>query len=400
MKLLRIATLLNFFRGLVFLIGGIIAIYLVHYHLRELAFSEAKSKARLLLDHHLAIHHYFSFSLKPKLLESNEVNVPKDYFEPVWMSSTYAVREIDKIAQTLEEGDYYYKECAINARSEENEADKYERIFLNKLNANPELVEYSDIRQMDGKPFFVLLRRGEVMEQTCLRCHSSPEKAPRELVEFYGDEKSFGRNAGDVVSAISIRIPLADAYASANKFSLQLVGFLLVLLAILYWLFYMFYKRFLLVPLDSIRNKARLISENDQYLGEKIALPAGMELRELTQAFNRMSTHLRSNIDELEARVEERTDELTETNSQLHEKIEEHKLVQQEREKIIEDLQKALAEIKTLSGLLPICSNCKKIRDDKGYWNQLETYLRKHSDIEFTHGICPECSKKLYPDLQ
>jgi response regulator RpfG family c-di-GMP phosphodiesterase len=64
-----------------------------------------------------------------------------------------------------------------------------------------------------------------------------------------------------------------------------------------------------------------------------------------------------------------------------------------------EELQKALAEIKTLSGLLPICASCKKIRDDQGYWTQLESYISKHSGAEFTHGCCPDCMKKLYPEL-
>ncbi|MCP4713975.1 MAG: response regulator [Deltaproteobacteria bacterium] len=69
--------------------------------------------------------------------------------------------------------------------------------------------------------------------------------------------------------------------------------------------------------------------------------------------------------------------------------------------KLVENqLRKALAEIKQLSGMLPICSSCKKIRDDKGYWNQMETYIRDHSEVDFSHGICPECEKKLYPELQ
>jgi hypothetical protein len=55
--------------------------------------------------------------------------------------------------------------------------------------------------------------------------------------------------------------------------------------------------------------------------------------------------------------------------------------------------------VKSLSGLLPICASCKKIRDDKGYWSQVESYVQKHSDATFTHGICPDCIKKLYPDL-
>jgi PAS domain S-box-containing protein len=76
-----------------------------------------------------------------------------------------------------------------------------------------------------------------------------------------------------------------------------------------------------------------------------------------------------------------------------------HKQAEEEREKLIFQLQEALDNIKTLKGLLPICANCKNIRDDKGYWNQIEAYIRDHSDAEFSHSICPDCAKKLYPDL-
>ena len=69
-----------------------------------------------------------------------------------------------------------------------------------------------------------------------------------------------------------------------------------------------------------------------------------------------------------------------------------------EREQLIAKLQDALDTIKTLSGLIPICASCKKIRDDKGYWQAVEQYIEQHSDAEFTHGICPECLRKLYPE--
>lgn len=70
---------------------------------------------------------------------------------------------------------------------------------------------------------------------------------------------------------------------------------------------------------------------------------------------------------------------------------------EKEREELIVELKKALAEVKHLSGLLPICAACKRIRDDSGYWNQLEVYLRDHSEAEFSHAICPECAQRLYP---
>ena len=70
-----------------------------------------------------------------------------------------------------------------------------------------------------------------------------------------------------------------------------------------------------------------------------------------------------------------------------------------EREKLIKELQYALDNVKTLQGLIPICASCKKIRDDKGFWNQVEGYISQHTDAKFTHGICPDCAKKLYGDF-
>jgi hypothetical protein len=70
---------------------------------------------------------------------------------------------------------------------------------------------------------------------------------------------------------------------------------------------------------------------------------------------------------------------------------------EKEREELIADLEEALASIKTLRGLIPICVSCKKIRDDEGYWNQVEVYIAQHSEAEFTHGICPDCKRELYP---
>ena len=68
-----------------------------------------------------------------------------------------------------------------------------------------------------------------------------------------------------------------------------------------------------------------------------------------------------------------------------------------ERQKLKTQLEVSLKKIKTLSGLLPICASCKKIRDDKGYWNLLEVYISEHTNADFSHGICPDCAKKLYP---
>jgi hypothetical protein len=91
--------------------------------------------------------------------------------------------------------------------------------------------------------------------------------------------------------------------------------------------------------------------------------------------------------------------ELDDSNKSLNKEIKARIRSEKERERVIKKLQTALAEVKTLSGLLPICSHCKKIRDDKGYWNKIETYISNHSNAMFSHGICEECVKKHYPDF-
>ena len=80
--------------------------------------------------------------------------------------------------------------------------------------------------------------------------------------------------------------------------------------------------------------------------------------------------------------------------------ISKRRQMEEEQKKLISDLQAAYNKVKTLSGLLPICANCKKIRDDKGYWHTVEVYVRDHSNAEFSHGICPDCLTELYPEFR
>ncbi|HKC11859.1 MAG TPA: hypothetical protein VKI41_07475, partial [Vicinamibacteria bacterium] len=76
--------------------------------------------------------------------------------------------------------------------------------------------------------------------------------------------------------------------------------------------------------------------------------------------------------------------------------VTERKQMAAERERIIAELTEALASVKTLRGLIPICASCKKIRDDQGYWSQVEVYVRDRSEAQFSHGICPDCRKTIY----
>ncbi len=112
----------------------------------------------------------------------------------------------------------------------------------------------------------------------------------------------------------------------------------------------------------------------------------------------KMEEELSRYREHLEQLVEERTKELQVANKRLREEVAQRIRVQTEREKLITELQDAMANIKTLKGLIPICASCKKVRNDQGYWQQVEVYVRDHSEADFSHGLCPECAKRFYPD--
>ncbi|MFW6081223.1 MAG: c-type heme family protein, partial [Desulfosalsimonas sp.] len=300
-------------------------IWMVNTEMRQQALQEAESKARILLDRNLATHTYFTHRLKPELFEWSENFREPGYFAPVWMSSTYAVRQMQQYFKELNENDHYYKECAINARSPENEADDYERRFLERLNRNPGLTAGSGIRSIDGRPYFYVLRRGETMEESCLRCHSAPEAAPSDMVAEYGPERSFGRDSGEVVSAVSIRVPLEKAFANANRISFYLSGVMVMILAGFFAVILWFTRRFLFSPIDRIAEKSRQFTESGAGLGETMELPRGRELRELTETFNTMSIQLGRHMEELEEHVRSRTTELSKKNRELENAVAEQK---------------------------------------------------------------------------
>ncbi len=394
----KISVYINLGLLALFLLSGSVLIVIVNSSMRNEALQEAKRQTEIILKRNLATHRYFNKILKPKLFETMDV-VNDDYFEPIWMSSTYAIRQIDDYYQAVHpDKKYYYKECAVNARAPLNEADEYEKAFIDALNHNQELQTRSEVRKLNGESFFVTLHRGEIMEQACLRCHSTPDQAPVDLVNHYGPERSFGRHVGDVVSAISIRIPLTEAYASVRKVTMKLSAILLLLLGLAMFIQYKLTHQVVIEPLKSIRNRTRDIAWDESKLGDDLELPAGRELCELVEAFNEMSTKLRNSKDNLESLVQTRTDELKVLNQQLLEEVQERKLAAQENEELIQCLQDKNEELErftytvshdlkspliTLRGFLGAlrndvaCSRQDRVNDDLDFLDNAAAKMQK-----------------------
>jgi hypothetical protein len=104
-------------------------------------------------------------------------------------------------------------------------------------------------------------------------------------------------------------------------------------------------------------------------------------------------------VSDMRRRLRLRNEEILEAHERIERDIAARKQVEEERELLIRELQEAMAKVKMLSGLLPICSSCKRIRDDQGYWQRIEEYIRDHSEADFTHSVCQDCARKLYPEL-
>lgn len=141
--------------------------------------------------------------------------------------------------------------------------------------------------------------------------------------------------------------------------------------------------------INKLRNQRMLARE--RALSEQVALKTA----QLTIAKKEIENHAKN----LEEKVAVRTHELSMINRRLEKEIAVRRQAEKEKEGLIAELRKALNDVKTLGNLLPICSSCEKIRDDSGYWNQIEAYISKYTTFEFSHGLCPTCARKLYPNL-
>ena len=139
----------------------------------------------------------------------------------------------------------------------------------------------------------------------------------------------------------------------------------------------------------------RIIKKNKSLCDIPIVMVSAQDAEEkIQEAFNAGATdYINKPIKKLELQARVRS------VLKLKEETDRRKAHEKELMETVEELRKAMAEVKRLSGLLPICAHCKKVRDDEGYWHQVELYVMKRADVRFSHGICPDCVRKLYPEI-
>lgn len=304
----KTATILTFISlALLIAVNGVFIIT-TSYFLKKEALEVAKEKADLILDKNLSVHDYFTNKLKPALLDIlNDSIKSGSYFDPAWMSSSFAIKNLDKYFQQRNKFGYYYKDASINARNSNNEADSIEISYIRQLNKYVNTPPKDGIIIIDEKKYYYVLKKGEVLEKNCLKCHSSPQSAPKKLVSLYGDTKSFNRKLGDVISAVSIRIPLDEAYARANHtiFLISLTISFIVLLMVVSYIYLQ--KKLIFKPLSVLRRQAIAISLDNSHLGETIKVATTKDLTDFVKSFNIMSEKIHDYNMLLEDKVKEKT---------------------------------------------------------------------------------------------
>lgn len=310
---IKLQSLIEIKMLLVLLIVSACGIVSVNLEMRRQVRGQMEETARLLLHLKREMHHGFLAQLNGRGAGTPATGFSSGH------SLAAGLPQSGGIASGKDEIFYTSKEVAINARLPAMEADPAESRFIREINSNPELTSRTRIFQDHGHPFLEILRRGEVMKKECLTCHGDPAQAPPALVRRYGATRSFHRKAGQMVSAMLVRLPLGAAYAEANRFSWKISGLLLGMMAGLFMVDLLFFRKLIFGPLNRLRTAARLVALEGRHLGEQIPEPLGRELSSMTRALNHVSLALKEHRDQLEQKVAQRTGELREARDAAEE---------------------------------------------------------------------------------
>lgn len=360
------------------LILGVLFIAFVNNQMKQFGFKEAVKLSRLMISQNLATHAFINKEQKPTFFKlQSGGNLNEEAFIPELMSSTYIIRRINQNLMPLVSFDYYYKEVAINARSPENEAQGYEIEILKRLNNN-EIDEFKEVMDFQGEKHLIFMLPGEYLEDLCLKCHGDPADAPQEMKDIYGEIRSFNRTTGQLASALSIRIPLSQAYAQANSVTLILAlvyGLLLILTLIGNSLIF---KRVVLNPLFELESRINHML-NKLPVKTNLHFEKEDEIQRVSKYFNLLQLKLeesdskiKEHTKELEAKVKERTKELEELNIRLTEINQTDSFLGimnrgTFEQKVVLEFNRAKRENKPVSVLVLDLDNFKKYNDIYGH---------------------------------
>jgi HAMP domain-containing protein/DNA-directed RNA polymerase subunit RPC12/RpoP len=266
-------------------IGIIVLIYFYSgSRLREEAENEVFDKARLLLTTMEASRSFTSKVIKPALYEA----LPNRFITE-GMSSSFGARNIfERIQKTYPQ--YYFKHAAPFPRNPINQADTFEMDVIAKFANDPELKEWQGYRIKGGNKEYSIMKP-IVAEQRCMRCHSDPAIAPKELLERYGDENGFGRSVGEIIGTLTVSVPASVVIERAKRNTMIFIGMVVLFFCLLTLIVNVLFAKMVLKPIKKLAENANEISLGK--LDTQINTSGGDEIATLAKAFNRMKQSIR-----------------------------------------------------------------------------------------------------------
>jgi HAMP domain-containing protein len=253
--------------------------------LRQNATNEIASRALTLIDTMTSIREYTLTQIYPELsLKLEEKFLPQ-------VVSAYSAREVFEILRKKPEyRDFFYKEAATNPTNLRDKADRFEANILERFRKEKDFKQVSGFRSLPGGDIFYISRPLSISQQACLKCHSTPEAAPKTMIDRFGSVNGFGWHLNEIVAAQFVSLPASKVIEKAHQSSLLIVGFVSAVFIVLIFLVNIFLNRQVILPLKRITRIAEEVSTG--HLEVDFEHVYNDEIGNLVKAFRRMKLSL------------------------------------------------------------------------------------------------------------
>lgn len=295
LKNLKIGTRFTLLLTIVFIISIVVSGTTLSSVLQHRAQMEVTAKASILIKTMSSVRQYTQDKVRNLLLSRLET-------EPLFIPETvpaYSATEVfANLRKNEEYQNFFYKEATLNPTNLRDKADNYEAKIVERFRQNPAIKEIADFRSLPEGTVFYIARPLAVTQQSCLQCHSTPDKAPKSQLRTYGSENGFGWNLNEIVAAQIVSVPSEEVFNSAQRAWLLIMAFLVVIFAIIVILINFLIKRTIIQRIRKIEKIAQKVSTGD--MTAEFEEPTRDEIGSLAAAFNRMKYSLKIAMDMLD----------------------------------------------------------------------------------------------------
>ena len=277
----------------VFLGGIIVSGIALSTILSRTAQDQITAKALILMETMKSVRTYTNTQVKPELVDRLD-----EEFLPETIAA-YSAREVFETFRTNPDyKEFFYKEATLNPTNLRDKADTFEAGIVENFRQQDDMKEVSGFREIPGGDLFYIARPLKIEDQSCLECHSTPNVAPKSMIERYGDTNGFGWKLNEIVGAQIISVPAASTLQIARQSLVLILGIVVAVFAIAIFMLNLWLKRYVVRPINRMAMIAEAVSTGDTEA--EFGQLSGDEVGQLAQAFNRMRMSLKMAMQRLE----------------------------------------------------------------------------------------------------